>query len=96
MNEILSVGLILVFALFAGHAAQLVRIPEVTGYLLVGVVIGPAGFDLISHDNVKTLGFKFSTSDENPADATLATAAKWTKVFTDNKQLAGARIVSLA
>lgn len=57
MNEILSVGLILMAALFAGHAAQLARIPEVTGYLLVGVVIGPAAFDLISHDNIATLGF---------------------------------------
>jgi Kef-type K+ transport system membrane component KefB len=57
MNEILSVGLILMAALLAGHLAQLVHVPEVTGYLLVGVFIGPAGFDLISHENVVTLGF---------------------------------------
>jgi Kef-type K+ transport system membrane component KefB len=57
MNEILSVGLILVSALLAGHLAQLIRVPEVTGYLLVGLVIGPAAFDLVSHDNVRTLGF---------------------------------------
>lgn len=57
MNEILSVGLILMAALVAGHLAQLVRIPEVTGYLLVGVVIGPAALDLISHGNIAALGF---------------------------------------
>ncbi|MGQ0736489.1 MAG: cation:proton antiporter [Acidobacteriota bacterium] len=57
MNEILSVGLILMAALTAGHLAKLARVPEVTGYLLVGVVIGPAAFDLISHENVTTLGF---------------------------------------
>jgi Kef-type K+ transport system membrane component KefB len=57
MNEILSVGLILMAALVAGHGAQLVRVPEVTGYLLVGVAIGPALLDLISHDDVQTLGF---------------------------------------
>lgn len=57
MNEILSVGLILMAALLAGHLAQLVHVPEVTGYLLVGVFIGPAGFDLISQENVSTLGF---------------------------------------
>jgi len=57
MNEILSVGLILMAALLAGHVAQLVRVPEVTGYLLVGVLIGPAALDLISHDNITTLGF---------------------------------------
>ena len=57
MNEILSVGLILMSALIAGHVAQIVRIPEVTGYLLVGVVIGPAAFDLVTNDNLQTLGF---------------------------------------
>lgn len=57
MNEILSVGLILMAALVAGHLAQLVHVPEVTGYLLVGVVIGPAVLDLISHENITTLGF---------------------------------------
>lgn len=57
MNEILSVGLILMAALVAGHLAQLVKVPEVTGYLLVGVVIGPSALDLISHDNLATLGF---------------------------------------
>lgn len=57
MNEILSVGLMLIAAVLAGHLAQLVRVPEVTGYLVVGVLIGPSGFDLISHDNLATLGF---------------------------------------
>jgi Kef-type K+ transport system membrane component KefB len=57
MNEILSVGLILMSALVAGHVAQLIRVPEVTGYLLVGLVIGPAAFDLVTHDNIRTLGF---------------------------------------
>jgi Kef-type K+ transport system membrane component KefB len=57
MNEIFSVGLILMAALLAGHLAQLVRVPEVTGYLLVGVAIGPSALDLISHENLTTLGF---------------------------------------
>src|SRR5918999_829838 len=57
MNEILSVGLILMSALLAGHLAQLARVPEVTGYLLIGVLIGPAALDLISHENIITLGF---------------------------------------
>ena len=57
MNEILSVGMILMSALVAGHLAQLVRVPEVTGYLLIGLLIGPAAFDLVTHDNLQTLGF---------------------------------------
>jgi Kef-type K+ transport system membrane component KefB len=57
MNEILSVGLILMAALLAGHLAQLARVPEVTGYLLIGVLIGPSALDLISHESITTLGF---------------------------------------
>jgi Kef-type K+ transport system membrane component KefB len=57
MNEILSVGLILMAALLAGHLAQLARVPEVTGYLLIGVIMGPSALDLISHENITTLGF---------------------------------------
>ena len=57
MNEIFSVGLILMAALVAGHLAQVVRVPEVTGYLLIGVLIGPAAIDLISHESITTLGF---------------------------------------
>ena len=55
MNEILSVDLILMAAFLVGHLAQLAHVPEVTGYLVVGVVIGPAVFDLVSHDNIVTL-----------------------------------------
>jgi Kef-type K+ transport system membrane component KefB len=57
LNDILSVGVVLVAALVAGHLAQLARVPEVTGYLLVGVAIGPAGLDLVSHENLSALGF---------------------------------------
>ena len=57
MNEILSVGLILMSALVAGHLAQLARAPEVIGYLLVGLAIGPTALDLVSHRDVETLGF---------------------------------------
>jgi Kef-type K+ transport system membrane component KefB len=57
VNEILSVGLILLAAVLAGHLAQLARVPEVTGYLLVGVAIGPSALDVISHENLTALGF---------------------------------------
>lgn len=55
MNEILSVGLILLAALAAGHLAQLVRLPEVTGYLAMGALIGPTALDVITHDNLEAL-----------------------------------------
>jgi Kef-type K+ transport system membrane component KefB len=55
MNQILSVGLILLAALLAGHLAQRIRLPEVTGYLLMGVLIGPGALDVITHDNLEAL-----------------------------------------
>ena len=56
MNEVLSVGLILMAALTAGHLAQLIRLPEVTGYLAIGMLIGPSALDFITHDNLTALG----------------------------------------
>src|SRR5918992_529352 len=55
MNELLSVGLILLAALAAGHLAQRVRLPEVTGYLAMGALIGPTALDVITHDNLEAL-----------------------------------------
>jgi Kef-type K+ transport system membrane component KefB len=55
MNEILSVGLILLAALAAGHLAQRVRLPEVTGYLAMGALIGPTALDVITRDNLEAL-----------------------------------------
>jgi len=57
MNGILSVGLILLAALVAGRIAQRLRVPEVTGYLLIGLIIGPAGFNVISPENRDALQF---------------------------------------
>jgi Kef-type K+ transport system membrane component KefB len=57
VNEIFAVGLILLAALIAGHVAQLARIPEVTGYLAVGLLIGPSALDVVSHGTLESLGF---------------------------------------
>ena len=55
MNELSSVGLILLIALFAGHLVKFVRVPEVTGYILAGVMVGPSGFGWITHDNLASI-----------------------------------------
>src|SRR5687767_8566634 len=57
MNEILAVGLILAVALAAGRLAHRFGLPEVTAYLLVGILIGPASLDLVTHEAVLTLEF---------------------------------------
>ena len=55
MNELLSVGSILLVALLAGHAARRLRVPEVTGYILAGVAVGPSGLHWLSADNLSAI-----------------------------------------
>lgn len=55
MNELASLGLILLFALFVGHMAKYVRVPEVTGYIFAGVIVGPAVLGWITHENLTAL-----------------------------------------
>jgi len=55
MNELASLGVILFFALLAGHLVKFLRVPEVTGYLLAGVAVGPSFLGWITHDNLETL-----------------------------------------
>jgi Kef-type K+ transport system membrane component KefB len=55
MNEIGSLGLILLLALAAGHLVKALRVPEVTGYLIAGVVLGPSVLGWVSTDNLGAL-----------------------------------------
>lgn len=55
MSELTSLGVILLFALLVGHAVKFARIPEVTGYLLAGIAVGPSLLGWITHDNLQSL-----------------------------------------
>jgi Kef-type K+ transport system membrane component KefB len=55
MNELSSLGLILLLALLAGHVVQFLRIPEVTGYVLAGVALGPSVLGWVSGENLTAL-----------------------------------------
>ncbi len=56
MNELTSIGLILLLALMAGHLVKLLRVPEVTGYILVGILLGPSVLGWLSQENLVALG----------------------------------------
>jgi Kef-type K+ transport system membrane component KefB len=56
VNELTSLGLILLLALLAGHLVKVFRVPEVTGYILVGVALGPSVLGWLSHDVLGALG----------------------------------------
>lgn len=55
MNELTAAAIILLLALLAGHLVRLIRVPEVTGYILAGVMVGPSGFGWITHNMLSTL-----------------------------------------
>lgn len=55
VNELASLGVILLVALLAGHVVKFLGVPEVTGYILAGVLLGPAGAALVSHEALESL-----------------------------------------
>jgi Kef-type K+ transport system membrane component KefB len=55
MNELSSLGLILLFALLVGHLVKYAKIPEVTGYLVAGMLVGPSVLGWVSHENLEAL-----------------------------------------
>jgi Kef-type K+ transport system membrane component KefB len=55
MNDIGSLGVILLLALLAGHLVKWLRVPEVTGYLLAGVALGPSVLGWVGADNLSAL-----------------------------------------
>jgi Kef-type K+ transport system membrane component KefB len=55
MNELAALGLILLMALLVGELAKAARIPEVTGYILAGLALGPSVLGWISIANLETL-----------------------------------------
>lgn len=55
MDELTSLGLILLLALLSGHLVKLVRVPEVTGYILAGIVLGPSALGWVSAENLIAL-----------------------------------------
>lgn len=55
MNELSSLGLILLLALGAGHLVKFAHIPEVSGYLIAGVILGPSVLGWVSQQNLSAL-----------------------------------------
>ena len=55
MDELTSLGLILLLALLAGHLVKVIRVPEVTGYILAGIALGPSVLGWVTADNLAAL-----------------------------------------
>ena len=56
MNAIFSLGIILLFGLVAARLINKVKLPSVTAYLLLGIIIGPSFLGLVSGDLLQASG----------------------------------------
>ncbi len=54
-HGLLATGLVIVFGLFAGKLSSRLHIPKITGYLLLGVAVGPSGLGLVTQDMAHSL-----------------------------------------
>jgi Kef-type K+ transport system membrane component KefB len=55
LNELLSIGLVLLAGLLGGGIATKLKIPKVTGYLLIGLLIGPSSLKLITAEGLQNI-----------------------------------------
>ena len=56
MDQLTSLGIILLLALLAGHLVRVLRVPEVTGYIAAGIAMGPSVLGWLSQDNLVAMG----------------------------------------
>jgi Kef-type K+ transport system membrane component KefB len=52
-NAIFNVGLLIIFGLIGGKLITLIKFPKVTGFILIGILIGPSVTGLINEEMVK-------------------------------------------
>ncbi len=55
LNELLSVGMIILLGLLGGKLSHRVKIPKVTGYMLTGLFFGPSVLGLISAGTLENI-----------------------------------------
>ena len=55
LHYLAPVGAVVILGLLGGKLARKIKLPKVTGYLLMGVAIGPSGMQLISSDLVRSI-----------------------------------------
>lgn len=53
-NPIFGVSVLILFGILGGKLINLIKFPRVTGYILIGILIGPSVLQLLSHEMVKS------------------------------------------
>ena len=52
MNQLTYIALIIIFALLAGKVVKKLKLPNVTGYLVIGLLVGPYGLGILNQEVV--------------------------------------------
>ena len=56
LNIYINLGLALVLGLLVSKLMKLIRLPNVTGYLIIGLIVGPYCLKLFSEETIQSLG----------------------------------------
>lgn len=48
-NTLFGVAMLVLFGLLGGKLIELIKFPKVTGYIIIGILIGPSVFSVLSH-----------------------------------------------
>ena len=54
-TTIFSAGLLMALGFLGGKAVGIIKLPSITGYLLIGLLIGPSVFNVVTPDNLSQL-----------------------------------------
>ena len=55
MNLVLAIGIIIVIGFFGGLAAERLKYPRITGYIIIGILLSPSVLNIISGASIKNL-----------------------------------------
>ena len=93
MTSLLALAIALVFGLLSTRLMKLIKLPNVTGFLLAGLLIGPYCFNIVTADFVRNyeviidvaLGFiAFSIGAEFPSSPMVETAEQFVIFQTEH------------
>ncbi len=55
-NPLFALSILLVFGFVLGHLAEKLKLPRLMGQILAGILVGPYGLDLFTHETFHSFG----------------------------------------
>ncbi|MCC6143609.1 MAG: cation:proton antiporter [Candidatus Hydrogenedentes bacterium] len=96
MNPLLTLSVILLAGMAGGWAVKRIGLPGVTGYILAGVVIGPAALDFFQGRDITRALEPISTFAVALITMTVGSHLSYRRIHNALKRIAGIALVELA